>query len=615
MAKDAQGNTYHITLEIGDVAYGFQVVPNISGYTEQDISDFAPRVAAGALNYRDLSIWQVWAMEDWRHGFGQPYFIDESAYAKTGNGVDTRHKEIAQLATTITSSEEDEAVTKFVDFNGKVYALQPADGGVRVYTPGTDSWADTSETTGTILDGLAIGSYLIVAPDGARIRKMATDGTFSNAGNDANPPEDMAHLCLHGGYLWASEDGSNWLHYTSAEDASTLEGAQDTDVDAIQVGPGDIPIVNMISYGGQLYVAREDGIWIIGDNNEARLFMDFSRERHADNFRTMAVFQGQLYFSVRQNLNRWAGSTIIQVTPPRYSETFPYHTYGEYKNLTPRGPFLYCTARDNEDTWHESLLCYDGVGWHKLRDLATESYVVNAFDLSTTTDRMWLNYTGTATTTGYIPLQSLSELPYASYDVTGNHYLYTSKFHAGFIDVDKVFKRIKVRTNNCSATQTISVDYQVDDSGDWVNLGQITEGPLQELDFPDPSTETTYGKFIQLRFDFQTASATNSPILESFAVHYLLRPEAVWGWQISLAIASNMRTKDQGIEREIRAKDLRDVLKTARDQKTPVTLVDPWGDEYSVYLSSIRFLPTEWRPENEAEDIEMIARVSLTDAS
>jgi hypothetical protein len=609
--RNRAGESHHITLKIGDTTYGFNL-SGMAGFQRLDISDFAPRVAAGALNYRDLSVWQVWAMDDWRHGFGQNLFVDATAYSKTTGGIDTRHKDIVTLATKITSSETGESAIKFVDFNSKVYALLPGNGGVREYDPDTDTWADTTQTTGTCLDGVAIGTYLVVSLDGARARKF--DGsTWSNVGNNVAPPSDINKLCLHGGYLWASEHGSNWLHYAAEDDASDLYGVQDSeDTDAIQVGGGDIPIVNMISYAGQLYVAREDGIWVIADDNSARLLLDFSRERHSENFQTMAVWRGHLYFSVRQNLYRYTGSTVMDVTPPKYAETWPYYAYGDFKDLTPKGPWLYVHARDTESTWHEALLSFDGVGWHKLWDVTTSPYVINALGYSTLSEKMWLNYTGTAATTGYIPYNSLSDMPYDSYSTATAGVLYTPRFDAGFVDVDKVCHSIRVRSNNCSATKTILIEYSTD-NGTWHALGQVTTSPFQLIDFPDPDSSTTYGKMIQLRFTFSTDSAASSPILESFALNYLLRPTAVWGWQLTVPIVDTYRTLEHDVERELTSEEQMNALLVARDQKTPVEFADMWGTVHDVYLSSCQFLGKEWRPGTD-EQPELLARLSLTSA-
>jgi hypothetical protein len=610
------GSSHHISLTVDGTEYPFMIYPDIGGWRKVDISDFAPKVAAGAMGYGDLSLWQTWAQEDWRHGFGFPFFTDEAGYAKTGQGVDTRHKGIAMLATDITSSETGHSVVKFVDFSSKVYALKDGNGGLRVYSGG--SWAATGETTGTCYDGLSTGTYLLVALDGAAARMRKFDGTtWSNVGVDGNPPYDMKVLALHGGYIWAAEDGNNYLHYATENDVSDMEGDGESDAGVIIVGPGDIPIVNMLSYGGQLYVAREDGLWIIDDNDAARQLVNFSTERHANNFKTMAVWQGHMYFSIRHKLYRYTGSTFMDVTPNRYDEVFPYKSYGDFDDLTPRGRFLYCTARNTETTYDETLLCYDGVGWHKLWDVVQDAYVINCMNLSTVNDYLWLNYTESATTTAYIELQSLSDLPAAAFETSGNHYMYSSIFHAGFIDVDKTFRSIRVWTNNCSATQTIAVDFAIDgniDSDTWTSIGEINTSPFQAIDFPDCVTNTTYGKKIQLRFNFATAAAAQSPILEAFAVKYMLRPDAVWGWQVSIIIADQIRGLKEQVMHDFTAEEQITALEAARDAKCPSTLTDPWGDDYPVFVSAVKQIGAEWKHGGQ-EEIECIYQVSFADAT
>ncbi len=597
------GKTHHISLTVSGTEYGFMLTPGPSAWKQMDISDFSPRIASGALGYRDLTMWQAWAQEDWTHGFGFPYATDESGYARSGSGIDTRHKGIATLATKITSSETGYVVNKFVDFDTKTYACLAADGGVRKYAAA--AWAATSQTTGTVNDAIATGTYLVAALDGARAKKMDTAGTWTNAGNDTTPPSDFYRLCLHAGYLWGSEHGTNKLHYGSSEDISDLEG--DGDADEIVVGPGNIPIVNMVSYAGVLYVAREDGLWIVDDTNLAYSQQDFSAERHASNFASMCIYKGHLYFTVRQNIWRYTGSTFMKVTPNRYNETFPYQTYGNFENLTPRGDFLYCTARDTETSFHETLLCFDGVGWHKLWDVVDTPYIINTMNLSPYNDYLWLNYTGVANTTSYYALQALSELPYASFPTTGNHYLYESVHDAGFVDVDKAHKALRFRTNNCSATQTITVAYSADD-GAFTALGVVNTSPYQELTF----AAGVYGKKLQLRFDLATADAAQTPVLEACALKYMLRPTTVWGWQLPILVADDVRQLDGRVGRDFTAAEKLTAIEAARNSKTVCTLTDIDGSSHAVWVTAVSTRCTRWAP---GLNHEYVSVLSLADAS
>ena len=592
------GETHSVSLTVSGTEYGF-MLRSWPGYRKLDVSDFSPRVSSGSLGYRDLSLWQVWAQDSWHHGMGKPYATDEAGYHKTGHGVDTRHNGIATLATKVTSSETGKTVNKFLDFDGYTYAGLAANGGVRKYD---DGWAATSQTTGTVLDMISTGDYLVATMDGGQTRKMGTDGTWSDAG--LSTADDFRQLCLHGGALWASEDGANVLHFATETDLSDLEGTGDTE--EIVVGPGSVPIVNMVSYMGVLYVARQDGLWIVDDTNAAYSQMDFRPESHSSNFASMCVWHGHLYFTVRNCIYRYTGSTLLDVTPPRYETVYPYRSWGSFKSLTPRGRFLYVTARNTEDDYEEHLMAYDGVGWHNLLDIVDTPYSMNTMGLSPNNDYLWLNYSGASAVTAYIPLQSLSDLPYGSFETSGNHYLYSSTHDAGFVDVDKAYSDLRVRTNNCSATQTVDVYYSIDD-GAWTSLGTVNESPYQALTFDID----VYGKKIALRFNLATADSEQTPVLEATALKYLLRPDTIWGWQLPLRAADDERDLTGHRERTFTAKEKLAALEAARDSKTVCTFTDPWGADHYVFVTACNENGLSWQP---GKNPEVMATVSLAEA-
>jgi len=900
------GKTHDIVLTINGTDYGFNLV-SPQAFRQVDISDFAPRVSSGQITYSDFTLWQVWAQDDWQHGFGFPYFTDEWGYARSGNYVDTRHNGIAILATAIdtTNGETGESVIKFVDFNDKLYALQDGNSGVRVWdgsswadlsyigdltftsaglndlstsgtytgtsdldyvveidgagspdtfkwsddggstwdatgvaitgsaqtlnngveitfanttghavgdrweftahaseiveaefhgtgpddltasgtfthtgdiiyrveidgtgetdtfkvsdddgvtwddtgtpitpgtaqdltpngndygvdvtfdsrtghtkgdywrikakaayiddvseidfshpndlddltiggtftgrgrinyrveidgtgTPDTFKWSDdggatwdatgvaitgdaqtlnngvtitfgattghvlgsrwdfiaTALKTGTCYDAVSTGDYLFVAINEARMHKIDTNGKPSYMGKADNPPNDIRVLCIHGGYLWAAEDGTSYLHYASEPDGSDLEGGGNDDIDVIEVGPGQIPIVNMISYNNNLYVAREDGLWVVSNDKLAYQVQDFSRERHSINFQTMCVWRGALYFNVRNRLYRYTGSTLQDVTPPRYVETFPYRAYGNFRCLTPRGKFLYVIAEDNEASAHDNLLAYDGVGWHRICSLADSPYQVNTMNYSSVDhDALWFNYTRATNSpvTAEIRLQALNDLPYDYYETSGDHYLYTSKFDGGLQEIDKCFKSVTLRTNYLAAgTRTISVEYSLD-GGAWktdltdaggTGDNTVDQSPVQTLYFPSDTT----GKQIQLRFNLQTTDSSTSPVLEAFSVKYMLRPVTTWGWRLIVTCAEEEKTLD-GRRDSITGKAKLAALRTARDSTAPITFYDPWGDSHTVYLSSLQVIGREHKPGG-GEALETQVQITLVE--
>lgn len=605
------GITHHVVFTISGTEYGY-MCRGIEGYQRVDASDFAPKTSSGTLQYSDLHVWQVWAQDFWDHGFGFMKWSDDRGYHSTGDGVDTRHHDIAMLATQFVNSESAKSIKKFVEFNGDVYGLYNTNNGVRKFTVATSTWADTTEVTGTMLDGLNIGSYLVVCPNGARMRKMNAAGTWSNVGVDgANAPTDIAHVCLHGGYFWASEDGKNFLHYASETDVSDLEGNGMADTGCIQVGPGDIPIVNLISFNSNLYVAREDGIWLLPETNFPIQIIDSSRERHTQNFEAMAAYQGRLYFGIRQRMYAYTGSTLIDVTPARYTDVFPYNEYGRFKFMIPMGKYLYVIAGNNETTAEDTLLAFNGTSWFKLWDVATD-YVVRAANLTPIDDRIWICHTKSGSfDTDYYQMQTLSDLPYANFDTAANHYLYSSKFDAGFTDIAKSFHSVTLRTQSLTANVKIEVSYQIDESGTWTSLGTFVTSPVEEIDFP----ATTTGKIIQFRFDFITNSATLSPILDTFILRYLLRPDTIWAYQMTLYLADDQVTLNGDVERTYTAHQKYDALISARDSVSPMTMEDPMGDSHTVYVSSVQFMGYSFRESKGAgQEIEWMVRVGCIDA-
>jgi len=64
------GVTDHIKLTISGETYGIKLGAQRGAYRELDINAFSPKMASGDLGYSDLSIWNVVAQEDFRHGFG-----------------------------------------------------------------------------------------------------------------------------------------------------------------------------------------------------------------------------------------------------------------------------------------------------------------------------------------------------------------------------------------------------------------------------------------------------------------------------------------------------------------------------------------------------------------
>ena len=601
---------------------------DVTSYQRRDIVDFSPRAstATGAsISYSELGLYQTLTQEDFRHGFGFYRFSDAAGFQRTEGDMDTRHPGLVMRYTKVADVSDTDNNLK----NGGVTF------GQYFYTWGTDAVrefkegesTEWNESLGDDTNYLIVGSsYIFALRNGNRVQKAAlgdqplVSGDWSNAGLDGNTPTDMKIAAMHGGFLWFAEDGNSFVHYDDTDDMATLEGNGKTDANVVVVGPGGLPIVNMISFANALYVARKDGLWVVNQDGEfkARQVLNFSAEAHEDNFRSMVVFQGALYFPIRHRIYRWTGSTIVDITPQRLDDTFPFNQFSEYANFISRGSYLYCTAKTDESSYTNSILAYDGVGWHRLMDpiVGHASDEISMLALDPANDYIWFHLNKSADATYFIPLREKSDFPKESFSTSShisgvdNHYWYSSVHDMGFRKVEKSLRSIEFETTNCDSNRTIAVAYAIDNNIDlpsFTSLGTINSSPTQTLSFSD----TVEFKKIQWRLNF-TAEGASSPVLKALSMKYMMRPDTSSGYVFDVIAATGLEYGGV-VDNRTAAEIITDLL-TVRASTEPVAFVNLVGETKNVYLASITESARSRESENpELPDVEHRVRVSLVE--
>ena len=590
---------------------------DVTSYQRRDIVDFSPRAssATGAsISYSELGLYQTLTQEDFRHGFGFYRFTDAAGFQRTEGEMDTRHPGLVMRYTKSVSSETDNNLKNGGVTFGSTFYTWGTDA-VRKYASG--SW---SESLGDDTNHLIVGNSLIFAlRNGARVQKSEDGATWSDAGVNGNPPSDMKVAAFHSGAMWFAEDANSFVHYSEEEDLSDLEGDGKSDAAVVVVGPGGLAVKNMISFANALYVARADGLWVVNQDDEfkARQVLNFSSETHADNFRSMVVFQGALYFPIRHRIYRWTGATIVDVTPQRLDDTFPFNQFSEYDNFISRGKYLYCTAKTDETSYTQSILAYDGVAWHRLIDpiVGSSSDEISMLALDPANDYLWFHLNKSTDETHYIQLRPKSDFPKESFSTSGNHYWYSSIHDMGFRKVTKSLRSIEFETDNCDSNNTISVAYSIDDgsfittglSNPGAGVGVIASSPTVTLTFDD----TIEFKKIQLRLAF-TAQAAQSPVLKSLSMKYMMRPDTSSGYVFDVIAASDLEYG--GVVDSRTAANIISDLLTVRASTAPVAFVNLVGETKKVYLASITEAARSRESENpELPDVEHRVRISLVE--
>ena len=579
---------------------------DFDGWRGKDIIDFAPRatVPGGTAVLSDLGMFQPLYQTDWRHGFGFHWYSDAMGYMSTTGNIDTRQDGIVMMFTKATSSDTNaNTKTGMTVFNDAVYAW--GSGGLRKFN-GT-VWSDIY-TAAAVNYALAAGAYLFFAPDGVRIKKMNAAGTITDAGLDGNAT-DYKWLILHNGYVYAGKDGTNSIHFDNSDTLGTLQG-NSSDTNRILVGVGDNPTLGAIVYNGNLYVRKSDGVWLVGEDRIARRMLDFSAEESPVNLRSWAVINGYLVFPMRDRILQWNGARVSDITPHKINDEFPYTTYGLFHHFVAVGDYLYILARTNETTSKIDLLSFDGVGWHKLLNVDETNATLSGFmGYEAVNNRLWYHTTiGGTNTTYYIQFQSRSAFPYADFPTSGTHSLISSRIDVGFRRVKKSMDKIYLEARNCSATVYLKVYYSLD-GVDWVHWRDIKENGIIELKNPGGSV-TREWNYLQLRIDFITGTAAQTPILEGYSISYIMRPVTRMGYNFNIYAVSEY---EHGMHKDDRSsQEILDDLKALRNSVNPVSMIDIYGREHTGYITAIQEQPVYRVIEGEDNvDIEVMFNVNF----
>ncbi len=597
---------------------------NLPSYKSKDIVDFSPRatVPGNSSMMSDLSLYQPLVQTDWQHGFGFHWYSDAAGYLSTTGNIDTRHDGLAMLYTSASDSERSVA-PKYgtVVFNNVMYAWGA--GGLFKYSYANEIDGDTKTapwsavyTTGAVNCTLNVGDYLLFCPNGKRLQKMDVNGVITDAGLDVNST-DYKWMVVHNGLIYAGKNGTNRIHFDTNPDCSQLEGTT-TDPEVIYCGIGNLPTLGAIVYAGNLYASREDGLWQIGEDKVARRVLDFSDSASIYNFRSMAVVNGYLLFPIRDRIIQWNGFRTANVTPTKITDEYPYVSYFNFKTFCSVDNYLFCTARTNTSMTSEFLLCWDGVGWHKLMELTfplpptrptntgtpVPRYNNEADMLSyeSLNNRLWFSINGY---TKYIQFNEGDSFPYPSFPVGTGNSIISSRLDMGFRRITKSAPSLFVEARNVNDTRYIAVYYSAD-GGREQYWDKVVNNGITELKFPGgyPTVEFNY---LILRFELVTDVKTQTPVLESYTLNFIMRPQTKMGYSFQIVAATNYENDMYSDGRS--AKEILNELRVIRNSTAPVKFMGLMGEELEGYLTSITETPV-YRSEH---DIEYVIQCSFVE--
>ena len=138
--------------------------------------------------------------------------------------------------------------------------------------------------------------------------------------------------------------------------------------------------------------------------------------------------------------------------------------------------------------------------------------------------RLWIASTSSSDSVYYIPLTTKygDITGDTNYEFQTGGYLITSWLHANLKADNKAYFKLTLTTENCNATNYVTVDYQTYFTaltGDWANLGNFITSPTQTKYF-----SSVTGEMIRFRFTLVTSATTTTPKLVNYDCRGIWRP-------------------------------------------------------------------------------------------
>jgi len=140
-----------------------------------------------------------------------------------------------------------------------------------------------------------------------------------------------------------------------------------------------------------------------------------------------------------------------------------------------------------------------------------------------------------------------------------------------------------VEARNVTDDRYLDVYFSIDGE-DWELWDRISENGVTELKFPG-GRQTVEFNYCILRFDFVTDDETQTPVLESYTMSFIMRPIMRMGYSFQVIAATNYSS--EMFEDPRSGAEILEQLRDIRRSKSPVKFIGLLGDTIYGYITSI----------------------------
>ncbi len=196
-----------------------------------------------------------------------------------------------------------------------------------------------------------------------------------------------------------------------------------------------------------------------------------------------------------------------------------------------------------------AVMAYNGFGWHPLWTSGSTAGVATWLCTSGYGYRLWWGWNGDLYTISLGRSFANPALQFrvgeGDYEQTG--YLDTGWFDGNMREFDKLASHFEVNLENASATETVTVEYQIDQATGWTTLG-VASTADDKTTLPFGVITTAEGpqfseglRFRRIRFRLtwarNPADSTKTPVLDSFALKHIRLPLSGASYSVTIPLA------------------------------------------------------------------------------
>jgi hypothetical protein len=556
----------------------------ILGAMQQSVLEIFPqKVVFGNYTRDDEQVFSTYVLDNLASGLGIEYHSSPE-YDKRyfyGN-VDTRFPNRVTLSPKITTRGALTNVTKFVEFEGNLYAA--AGDTLYLWNEGGGSWGSIRTFGADITDVLSTAQ----SSSTNRLYVACGDGTGTNIyywtgfGLWTDTGGDGIYLAGNSSAVFATQSDNTINRYAAGAWTDPWHDSTDwsfKDDDYIT----ELLVYTDLTPSSTLYAITKEGVWNLGSPSSSS--SSAASHRTACMFPwhpsvgKVCVWNSHLYVPAGSALYRWDFNNETALIPvgPDLDEGLPAEHNGKISRVVGTFGYLYAFIDGDAADRYGAIIATAGAGWHMLYKYATDDVPYSAA-LSRANDdyyRLWFataddTFSVSLPLTQHNPLRNTTE----NYEASGS--LYSSWFRAKMPEKMKLATKIEIQGSGLSEDETISVYAQYDADPTWNLLGVAdTDGSTEfNINWSATSAGVAFKK-VRFRIDLaRGADDTLTPVLEGLVFSYLFRPKALYGFNMTIDLSSNYkgRTPDQ----------MRDELKAILDLDTGIPFFHRQDDSDTV---------------------------------